>query len=116
MQQHEGFSKARHCNQWVREGYLALNGFSQYQQTQDLLHFMQALKGVSENLSQLKRAPLDLLHSPILSMLIALNLLIAPHLWFPPIKFKKIQNPTTQQCFKKNYYYLHEEHLFLRKS
>lgn len=70
MQQHEGFSKARNHNQWVKEGYFELVGVSRYQQTQDLLHFM----GVSENLSHLKRAPLDLLHTAILPVLIALNL------------------------------------------
>lgn len=59
---------------------------------------MQALKGVSENLSQLKRSPLNLLLTPILSMLIAINL-IAPQLRFPPIKFKETQNPKTQQFF-----------------
>lgn len=72
------------------------DSFSRYQQTRDLLHFMQALKGVSENLSQVKRSPSDLLLTPILSMLIALNLYIVPQLRFPWIKFKnpKPKNPT----------------------
>lgn len=110
MQQHEGFSRVRHPNQWFREGNFELTGFSRYQQTQDLLHFMQVLKGLSENLSQLELHQIYCSHL-FYECLLLLFFLLHLSFSFPQLNLKKNQNPKPQKniitqmkntCFQGN--------------